>query len=173
VGVGVGVCQFDKLIERLGIVDRDLAEHFAIEQNASALDAVDEAAVAGAAHAAGGSDACDPQAAEIAAAQTAIDERLAAGTHDRDLGLLLVTVFGSPVAACGTKQSATGLRAGGAFANARHDKNSFADTGNRVLRLLGARSANRLSISDLRFESVMMLRRKPAITNQEIAHPKS
>ena len=78
------------------------------------LQAVDEAAVTGAAHAAGGGDADDPETAEIALAIATIAVREASRAHQCNLGLLAMTMFGAVIAASPVKDAAAGLGAGGA-----------------------------------------------------------
>src|SRR5262249_21766211 len=89
----------DQLVEGLRIVDRDLAEHLPVQQDARALHAVDEAAVGHAAHAAGRRKARDPERPEVALAGAAIAPREAGSAPERHARLLLVTVLRAVVAA--------------------------------------------------------------------------
>src|ERR1043165_608109 len=57
-----------QLIEDLRVVDRDLAEHLAVQQVTGHFQPVDEQAVARAAHPARGRDTRDPQGSHVALA---------------------------------------------------------------------------------------------------------
>src|SRR5947209_15424797 len=79
VALQVALGHLHHLVECRRVVDRDLGERLAIQSDVRLLQAVDELAVAHAAHSAGGVDAHDPQLAELALADPAIAEGVDAG----------------------------------------------------------------------------------------------
>src|SRR5437879_4282892 len=66
--------QLDDLVERRRVVHRDIGKRLAVEGDIGFLQGVDELTVADAAHAAGGVDADDPQAAKFAFANAPVAE---------------------------------------------------------------------------------------------------
>ena len=73
---------FDDLLEARRILDRDLAEHLAVQRHARLDEAGDELAVAQALGAGRRVDAGDPEVAEITLLQLAVDGRQALGAID-------------------------------------------------------------------------------------------
>ena len=86
------------MVKGLGVFDCYLAEHFAVEEDACHLCAVDEAAVACSAHFASGGDSGDPEAAEVALACSAIAEGEGTCAGERYFCLLFVAGFCAEVA---------------------------------------------------------------------------
>src|SRR6185436_6814304 len=101
-----------ELIEDLGVVDGELAEHLAVEEDAGHLEAIDEAGVAGVAHVAGGGDAGDPEGAHVAFAVAAVAVGVAAGADEGVVGAVLMEVVDAVVAAGGAEDAFAGLGAG-------------------------------------------------------------
>src|SRR5690606_27171809 len=91
--------RLDELVEDLGILDGDLAEHLAVQVHTRKAQAVDELAVASVPHPARGVDTRDPQATEVALAVTTVAVGVAAGADDRFLGALEVAATGSVIPA--------------------------------------------------------------------------
>ena len=120
----VRACRGDQRVKRGWIVDRDFAEHLAIQQAARAGQAVDHQAVLEAAHPARCSDARDPELAIVAAAQAAVTPHVAQGAHDGDLGLLLEAALGSVVTAGFAEEFAASLGSGCALACTWHGVSS-------------------------------------------------
>src|SRR5690606_14268924 len=101
-----------QVVEHLRLFDRGLAEHLAVQRATGVAQAVHERAVAGAAHAAGGGDAGDPQAPHVALALAPVGVGEGAAADDRIAGEVLVAVAGPVVAASLAEQLLTGLSAG-------------------------------------------------------------
>ena len=108
---GRGFRLLNQHIKCRGIMDSNFAQHFPVQKNAGVHQPIHESAVARATHSAGRRDAGNPEASHVTATLTAITPSVRAGPGQRDLGLLLVTASGSPVAAGGTKNSFAGFGA--------------------------------------------------------------
>src|SRR5262245_48175679 len=91
-GGEVGTGQLDDPGKRLGVVDGDLGERLAVQLDVGPVQAGDQLAVAQAAHPAGGVDADDPEAAELALARLAVAVRVDAGPDQGDNGLAVQVV---------------------------------------------------------------------------------
>ena len=72
----------DERLEALGIVDRDLAQHLAVQRDARLGETGDELGVADPLGARRRVDAGDPELAEVALLELAVDRRKAHGAID-------------------------------------------------------------------------------------------
>ena len=79
----VSLHDFYQLVERGRVVNRDFGHRFAVEHDRRQLQAVDEFAVAQAAHPAGGVDANNPEAAERTLLGATVAEREGACPDER------------------------------------------------------------------------------------------
>lgn len=115
----------DDGFEGLHVVDREFAEHFAIDLNAFSGEAVDELVVFDAAFSACCRESYDPQSSEISLSCSSISEGVLPRFHPLLVGVFEDVLFAPPISGCPVGQLFVSFVAHQATLNSCHSSTSF------------------------------------------------